>query len=396
MNKIIAQQKGVTIVLFALLLTVLIGFIGLALDGGYIYLQKTRLQNTADAAALACVLNSPTCGVGGSNIFPDVNLYGFDVETTNPVTCPKTTQSGCAKAVASTTWNTFFMGILGNPTVSLSAVGVAGKVIGASSCIVTESFFGANGTNIIKLNNCSASIGGNLNTTNQSGIQILNGTEGTITVFNGNSITGCGNCSPAPVGTSLPLSNLPSNNIPTVPNAPAPSCSPATKTCTYYPGTYTSAVSLDSKYSYHLTNATYGGVYVFNGGLDTNSSTVTNSAGGVSLYIPGNKGLKLTGTVTLSAPTPTGCAMGSAIVLSHPYVSSSYNYLTLGGSKDNLDLTGIVNLTSDKVTVNGNSSLKVTGSFVPYSLTLNGNMYPNYSTNSCNNVYESGSVALVQ
>lgn len=48
-----AQQRGVVAIMVGLMLAVLVGFIGLALDGGHLYLTKTELQNSADACALA-------------------------------------------------------------------------------------------------------------------------------------------------------------------------------------------------------------------------------------------------------------------------------------------------------------------------------------------------------
>jgi uncharacterized membrane protein len=46
-------QQGVVAIMFALSLVVLIGFAGLALDGARLYVNKTELQNAADACALA-------------------------------------------------------------------------------------------------------------------------------------------------------------------------------------------------------------------------------------------------------------------------------------------------------------------------------------------------------
>lgn len=47
------KQRGVVAIITALALVVLIGFAGLALDGGHLYLTKTELQNAADSCALA-------------------------------------------------------------------------------------------------------------------------------------------------------------------------------------------------------------------------------------------------------------------------------------------------------------------------------------------------------
>lgn len=46
-------QQGVVALMFALSLLLLMGFAGLALDGGRLYVNKTELQNAADACALA-------------------------------------------------------------------------------------------------------------------------------------------------------------------------------------------------------------------------------------------------------------------------------------------------------------------------------------------------------
>lgn len=46
-------QQGVVAIMFALMLFVLMGFAGLALDSGRLYVNKAELQNAADACALA-------------------------------------------------------------------------------------------------------------------------------------------------------------------------------------------------------------------------------------------------------------------------------------------------------------------------------------------------------
>jgi hypothetical protein len=47
------SQRGTVAIIAAITLPILIGFAGLALDGGRLYLHKTELQNAADACALA-------------------------------------------------------------------------------------------------------------------------------------------------------------------------------------------------------------------------------------------------------------------------------------------------------------------------------------------------------
>lgn len=48
-----SNDRGATVILFALLLPVLLGFVGAAIDYGVMLLRKTEVQSAADAAALA-------------------------------------------------------------------------------------------------------------------------------------------------------------------------------------------------------------------------------------------------------------------------------------------------------------------------------------------------------
>jgi hypothetical protein len=83
-------------------------------------------------------------------------------------------------------------------------------------------------------------------------------------------------------------------------------------------------------------------------------------------------------------------------VISHP-LSGAPRKLDLNGSKVTLKLTGVVNLSADKVSISGSSSsFALNGTLVANSVTLNGNMYPNISANPCNNLYQSAKITLLQ
>lgn len=53
MKNLIREEKGTAIVMAALMMVVLLGFAALAIDGGYLYFCHTKLQDIADASALA-------------------------------------------------------------------------------------------------------------------------------------------------------------------------------------------------------------------------------------------------------------------------------------------------------------------------------------------------------
>jgi hypothetical protein len=52
-KKFVSEEKGQSLVLTAIFLAVLIGFAGLAIDGGRLYLAKSQLQKAVDAGVLA-------------------------------------------------------------------------------------------------------------------------------------------------------------------------------------------------------------------------------------------------------------------------------------------------------------------------------------------------------
>jgi Flp pilus assembly protein TadG len=138
-NKLLlSNEEGSIAILVAFLLTIFIGFMGLAVDFGYAYLQKTRLQKVADAEALACVISpaSAPCPANGTNLYPELNPYGFTVTTVNPgdnsLCLNPAKQSKCARATAQVSWNTFFINLFGVNTLTLSAKAVGSKNWGSA------------------------------------------------------------------------------------------------------------------------------------------------------------------------------------------------------------------------------------------------------------------------
>lgn len=71
--KCVRNEKGITMVLVALVIVLLVAFVGIGVDIGYMYVAKGQLQNAADAGALA--------GVGAmypSNTSPPLSLPSPD------------------------------------------------------------------------------------------------------------------------------------------------------------------------------------------------------------------------------------------------------------------------------------------------------------------------------
>ena len=116
------DQGGATLVWVTLSMVALIAMVALTIDGGYAYAQRRRMQNAADAAAIAGArlraLGGTTVQVGSV-----VNQYA----TANGANGVSWTYPSSQKVqvTASCTFPTFFAGIIGLPQMTASAVAEA-------------------------------------------------------------------------------------------------------------------------------------------------------------------------------------------------------------------------------------------------------------------------------
>src|SRR5579871_152962 len=96
------KQGGLTIVAFTLMLVVMLGFTGLAVDVGYLELQKREIQTAADAAAMGALREmekgNTDLTAAGQN---DASLNGFTNGTNNTtVTVANPPSSGTYASVS--------------------------------------------------------------------------------------------------------------------------------------------------------------------------------------------------------------------------------------------------------------------------------------------------------
>jgi hypothetical protein len=79
----LGNQKGVTIVLVAICIVVLIGFAAIAVDLAYLYIVKGELQNAADSGALAGAQVLYTTVPAGSQVNPGANQTALELVNAN-------------------------------------------------------------------------------------------------------------------------------------------------------------------------------------------------------------------------------------------------------------------------------------------------------------------------
>lgn len=122
------KEDGQVIVLFALMLVVLLGFTALAIDTGTVYLTKSKLQNAADAAALAGALDLPNSATAENTAKDYAVLNGADRATTQATT-PYEGDSDKIEVICTKNVKYTFARVLGftDKDVSARAVAVGSK-----------------------------------------------------------------------------------------------------------------------------------------------------------------------------------------------------------------------------------------------------------------------------
>ena len=343
------NENGSIALLTALLMLIMISFLGLAVDFGYAYLQRTRLQSVADAEALACVTNpsSAPCPLSGGDRYPIVNLYGFTIAIDNPgddSLCPlPLTQDNCATATATVQWNTFFINLFGVNNLKLSASATAGMV-GQNDCMETLGTSGAgidqSGSGTISTVNCGISV-------NQTGVSINQTGSGNII---SSSIKVRGSVRKVGSGTISKTTSISSPVVDQFSSVPAPVFTPPP------PGTC-AQINL-VKYSGTATapSGNYcGGVSI------TGSGTVTLNPG----YF---KGISSSGSGTLKFNPGDYVIYGSGMDVSGsgPVTLGAGTYVVYGGGA-NFSGSGNVSGTSVLIYNSGNATyppgaLNATGS----------------------------------
>lgn len=349
------DESGQVLILTALCLVALMGFLALAVDVGILFNTKRQMQTAADAAATAAALeylhngyNQSAAITAGTNAAAANNVSdGNTLVTTVRVNAnpnSPTTHKGCSgstcffEAIVSKQNPTIFYRTFfalwkngGGSALTVSARAVAGTPGVSTNCISltapTGTAFQANGAYQINASGCSLYVN-----SNSSSAMTGKGASGRVNV---SSVSAVGQTSgysanfpsgTALVGGVIPQSIPFSNIVPPTPSGcVAPSGGKLTGTAS--PGCYSGNVTIGS-----VTLA--AGTYIFTGNvtingavtghnvaLDINSGSLTvkpgNSAidltaptsgtfNGVSIYQP----LSNTNTISMQAGSATGAFDG--------------------------------------------------------------------------------------
>ena len=387
------RRSGQTVILATLTLTTMFGTVGLAVDLGWGYFLKQRVQTAADAAASAAAIyalnNADTCATVSCGT--TLNCTG--------VTSPATTslQAGCLYAtvdgppilsasmiendsahlpagltnVAPTIWvkatvsasnANKFLSLVGFNTASISASSIAG-VSGApaAACIyaldpTASGALQVKGTATLTVTNCPVYVNSNSPTAmKKTGSGDVNAT---VNIVGNYSQVGSGNITPAPFTGKMPVADpLAALPAPTFSGCDYTNFSASTSV-TLNHGVYCGGISITGS----GTTTMNPGTYIMNGGGFSSAGSANITASHVMIYNTASAGYSAgavsiagSGNFIMSAPN-AGVYEGILIFQDR----SLANAATVNGSSSSA-VTGTLYFYDANLTYTGSSTAQYTG-----------------------------------
>ncbi len=344
----IRDESGQTLVLTALLLTVLMGFMALAIDVGILFRAQRKVRTAADAAAVAATLDylyfgsSTSAAAAGkaassqNGITDGVNGNVVTISAP-PVDGPNANDTGFVEAVVQQPNPTFFMKMFGFNSVTVAARAVGGTPTSGEACIWLMATSGTALSLKGSYKVLAPSCGIYVNSPSSNALSVTgNGGSLTATFLDvvGSSTSNHATSPTAPT-LNAPVRKNPWGDL-TGPTPTNGDCTTTDTTTTSITGTL-AGPGLNNAICYTqamtLNNATLGaGTYMFENGV-TISGTVTVNSGTLDVY-GGTFNQNSTSILNISSPD-SGTYNGIAIM--QPATNQTALQVQFGASNQTLD-----------------------------------------------------------
>ena len=345
------DENGQMLIVAALSILVLSGFLAFSVDVGLLFRAKRDLQIAADAAATAGALDfyynssdasAQAAAQAAATANGLTNGQSGVVVTVNtpPADGPNSGALGDVEVIVSQPNPTVFMKIFNFDSVSVAARAVAGTPLPSKTCVYVLSPTGADAMELSGSFDVSVSHCGVIVDSSDPDALQFTGTSGYLAASSVAVVGGDGgqtsDSNPIPITGTAPVSDPIDISGPVPPDG----C-PTTSSATSLTGSFTgpgAGNALCFTQPVALSNVTLGpGVYVFENGVTT-SGNITSGPGGTTLDVYSGSLTMNSGTVLdLVAPT-SGDTNG--IALMEPSTNSSQITIQKGNVSGNL--TGII------------------------------------------------------
>jgi Flp pilus assembly protein TadG len=352
-KRTLRNENGQVLVIAALAMSSLLGFVGLATDVGMLFRTRRNIQIAADAAAVAGAVDylyngtvtsakSAAKAASSSNGFTDGTSGATVTVNIPPASGPNAGNAAFVEAIVSYPRKTMFMSMFGFRKMTIKTRAVAGTPTYGQACIWLMATSGTalklQGSYDIEAPSCGIYV----NSPSSSALSIT-GSGGTVNALFldvvGNSTSNHATTPTAPTLNAAPRKS-PWGNLagPTEANG---ACSTIDKTTTTITGDVSgTAPGLNGAICYQkavtLNGTTFGpGTYMFENGV-TISGTVTVNRGTIDVY-GGTFNQPSNTLVNISAPT-SGTYNGIAIM----QPSNNTNQLQVQFGSNNQTLDGYI------------------------------------------------------
>lgn len=352
------DESGQIMIVAALSMTVILGFMALAIDVGLLFNQKRKLQNAADAAATSAAIDymfnaSQTTARAAANSAVAANLIKDATVTVNfnpNIQSAYHTSNYYVQVIISQPDPTFLMGMFNHKTMNIRAMAIAGLPGGGNACVIVldphaSGAMQLQGSFDVSADKCGVVV----NSDSNSALSFTGGagtlSAGYVSVVGGASGQ-TGDSHPAPVTGATPVINP----FPTLtgPN-PATDCNATNSNSgSSYTGTSTlktsnnitcftnsSAVTLSN---FTTANPLPSGVLLFTHGVNL-GGTITSGANGTTFdNYSGSFNVNTGSSLNITAPTvapitsPSGSAVPAGIALMQPTTNPTQIQIQFGAS----------------------------------------------------------------
>lgn len=339
------DESGQISILVALSMTVIFGFMALAIDVGLLFNAKRKLQNCADAAATSAAIdymfnastttatNAATDAVAGNQMSNVTTTVHF-----NPnITSAYHNSAYYVEVILSQPDPTFFMGMFAHKTVTIGARAVAGMPGGGNACVIVLNPHAANAMQLQGSFDVSANSCGVVVDSDSPNALSFTGAGGTLTAGYVSVVGGASgqtsDSHPAPVmGASAVINPFPSL---TGPN-PATDCNSTNSNTMTSVNSSTTLKTANNITCFTASSAVSisgrtlpSGVVVFTHGVNftgtinsgTNGTTLDNYSG--SFNIDTGATMNLIAPTTAPVTSPSASAVPSGIALMQPATNTS-------------------------------------------------------------------------
>ena len=378
------DRRGHAITLVAILFPVFLGVSGLALDGGYLYHIKRRMQTAADAGAMGGAQelwrnNRPGAAAAAA---ADVNLNGYtDANATITVNIPPTSGShsgdnNFVEVIVTHDVPLYFMRIVNRQSATVKTRAVAGLFPGADACVYALDPTAPGSLTVQGVSTLNAPCGIVVDSSNSQAIRANGGGciyASDIGVTGDWQDNGAQCTYPAPI-TGIPraIDPLAYMTQPTVPLLFVGLNTKITDTIVLLPGRYLGGIKITGG-----TVTFLPGLYILDSGLDVSGNAVLNGDG-VTFFNTNTGGtgtwsdINITGTVRLNLSAPTTGPYAGVLFWNDRDAPNQNPGSKIGGTSDSV-MVGALYFPSTNLEYSGTSSVASWTQIVANTISITGN-----------------------